>query len=725
MGSVPNGSWTRAGAVVIVLLTVGFCAHYVSAGEHGQVAQSKSGFQPAALVTEETAADEGRMLPPAEPEEAVQEPHAAVPPVEFETARQESPTSQPVLPPPQVVPVVNDPQPAPVAASSEDVIPTINVSPQGVTASNGAEIVPVLNPEAPPVSALPVPEPAVVNNPPEPTLSIPVAVVMPPPSPSPESEAPFFSFPPRRGKAPRSTKRQLAQVTPPPVIISPAAPAVAELGLPPRGVYTGRKISLDFKNADIHDVLRILADVSSLNIIATDDVKARVTLRLIEVPWDQALEVILQANGLEKVQFGNVITVSTTKRLEAERNIRLAARTAEQKLAPLETAYVKVNYIKAVEVAALITREAQQRTSAPTAGGARPTAALASAAAPSAGRSGSQVALMSPRGTIAADPTTNIVVIRDVHDNIAAVREMITTLDVQTPQIVIESNIVTANETALRDLGVQWGYRYVASPETGNPTGATFPGRIGFGGSGLATGVTGLPFIADFPASAVPGAGSAIDLALGALDGSHTLNLRLSALEREGKARVISRPRVVTLNNQIAEVRNRREVRVPVVSGALVVGGAGTSGGRGAFEEFDVGVTLKITPQISSDGFVLLNVDVESSEIAAEASILPSGAGSSFPIIRDVLKRTASSNVLIRVGDTFALGGILQDRVEKQDRGIPFLKDVPVIGWLFKGKTNNTTKEELVVFLTPRLAAGVSTASGLPDAEQLWEGRSR
>lgn len=501
------------------------------------------------------------------------------------------------------------------------------------------------------------------------------------------------------------------------------ASSAPEFGETPVPVYTGRKISLDFKNADIHDVLRILADVSGLNIVATDDVRARVTLRLVEVPWDQALDVIMQANGLEKTQVGNVITVSTTRRLEAERNARLAAQNAQQRLAPLETEYVKVNYVKAEDVVKLITRETQQR-----AGAARgPAATTAPARAPEAAARGpavgGRVAIMSPRGTIAADPTTNVVIIRDVRDNISAVRELIRNLDVQTPQVMIESYIVTANESITRDLGIQWGYRYLASPETGNPTGVNFPGRIGLGGSGLGQGTTGVPFIADFPSSAAPGAGSALDLALGSLDGSQSLSLRLSALERQGKARVISRPRVVTLNNRVADIRSRRVVRVPIVAGSLTVGGAGTTGGTNAFQEFDVGITLKVTPQISSDGFVLLDIDAESSELTA-ASVTPSGTTTAFPIIPDTLTRTASSNVLIRAGDTFVLGGILQDNLSRQDRGVPYLRDVPGLGWLFQGRNNTRVKDELLVFITPKLVAGVSTA-GLPTAQQLWENRTK
>lgn len=481
--------------------------------------------------------------------------------------------------------------------------------------------------------------------------------------------------------------------------------------------YTGRKISLDFKNADVHDVFRILADVSGLNIVATDDVKARVTLRLIEVPWDQALDVVLQANGLEKNRLGNVLSISTTRRLETERNARLLAQNANQKLAPLETAYVTINYIKATDVVTMVTYEEEQQVTVGGGGGSR-------TARPAGGAGGkTQVALMSPRGTLAADPTTNVVIIRDTGDRISAIRELIQNIDKQTPQVVIESYLITTNENINRDLGIQWGYGYRAGPGTGNPTGQNFPGRIGLGGSGLGTGSGGVPFIADFPASTSAGSGSALDLVLGSLSGSQSLAIRLSALEREGKARVISRPRVVTINNKVAEIKSRRTVRVPDISGSLNVGGAGsTQGGGDAFQEFDVGITLRITPQISSDGFVLLDVAAESSELAP-ASVTPSGPSSFFPIIPDTLLRTASSNVLIRAGDTFVLGGILSDSLSGIEEGTPYLRKVPGLGWLFRGNTNSRTKDELLVFITPKLAPGVPT-SALPSARQLWENRS-
>ncbi|MSQ46771.1 MAG: type IV pilus secretin family protein [Deltaproteobacteria bacterium] len=566
-----------------------------------------------------------------------------------------------------------------------------------------------------------------------------VAAVQGEPATEKIDSAPVAVAPP--SEAPQDATREIAQVAPiQPESATPSprkanrakkspearAPLLAEEPLSgsatsrefqPGVQYTGRKISLDFKNADVHDVFRILADVSGLNLVATDDVKAKVTLRLIEVPWDQALDVVLQANGLEKNLLGNVLSISTAKRLESERNAKLLAQNANQKLATLETAYVRINYIKATDVVKMITYEEEQEINI---GGG---AGGGSKGQRPAGAGGTtQIALMSPRGTLAADPTTNVVIIRDTIDRISAIREMIQQIDVQTPQVVIESYLITTSENLSRDLGIQWGYGYRAGPGTGNPTGRNFPGSLGFGGSGLGKGSSGIPFIADFPAATSAGSGSALDLVLGSLSGSQALAVRLSALEREGKARVVSRPRVVTINNKVAEIKSRRTVRVPKISGSLNVGGQGsTQGGGDAFQEFDVGVTLKITPQISSDGFVLLDVSAESSELTAP-SVTSSAPSAFIPVIPDSLLRTASSNVLIRAGETFVLGGILSDGLKREEEGTPYLRKIPGLGWLFRGDTNSRVKDELLVFITPRIVPGVPVKN-LPSAQQLWETR--
>lgn len=548
------------------------------------------------------------------------------------------------------------------------------------------------------------------------------------PNPVAKQGAPAASPQPTdRGGTQETTAVPPGDSAPPPVEIerttehasTPATPSPAvEDDRSDRPRYTGRRISLDFNGADIHDVLRVLADVSGLNVVTTDDVQGRLTLRLVDVPWDQALAVVLHAHGLERVEAGNVVTISTTERLETERRARLRAREAQLKLAPFETAYVKINYVKATDIVDLIRRE-----HGPTESAERDRQGMAGKPARSGhdGDAGTdaQVAIMSPGGTIAADDTANVVIVRDVPDNIAAVRELIRHVDVQMPQVLIESYIVTATGNVNRSLGIQWGYQYTAGPDTGNPTGVNFPGRVGIGG-GSTLGTQDVPFIADFPAKA---GAATLDLFLGSVGGSSKLNVRLSALESEGRARVISRPRVVTLNNGDALIELRREVRVPVTAGNLTVGGAGTRGGGEAFEEFDVGIRLKVSPQISSDGFVLLDIEAESSELT-DSSVTTTAASSTVPSIPDVLSRTTNSQVLIRAGSTFVLGGILQDNLDRRESGIPYLRNVPGLGWLFKGKTDRRTKDELMIFLTPRIVAGVSTES-LPSSGQLWKSRPR
>ena len=369
---------------------------------------------------------------------------------------------------------------------------------------------------------------------------------------------------------------------------SPAAPAAdrrSSLRTAAQG-YTGEKISLDFKDADVLNVLRILAEVSGLNIVATDDVQGRVTVRLVDVPWDQALDIILQANRLDTVQIGNVLRVSTVTRLKEEREAQLAAQEAARELEPLRVDYISVNYMKVDGEDPLIPKIED---------------------------------VLSDRGTVKTDARTNQVIVRDINEGILAARELIQQLDKQTPQVLIESNVVEATDTFTRDLGIQWGYSHAVGPQFGTATGNEFPSSIVFGGSGGsgaegdpgtffgnvpgtgpgsptggaqnsgptigAAGVPAvpIPFIADFPAQTVAaGEGAIFDLALGSIDGSRALNARLSALEREGKAKIVSRPKIVTLNNLAAKIEAIRIFRVRLPgTGTVISTGAGGGGKRG------------------------------------------------------------------------------------------------------------------------------------------------
>jgi type IV pilus assembly protein PilQ len=461
--------------------------------------------------------------------------------------------------------------------------------------------------------------------------------------------------------------------------------------------FTGQRISLDFKDADLQNVLRVLADVSGLNIVATDDVKGKVTLHLVEVPWDQALDLVLHSNRLEATREDNVVRISTVARLKEEREALRAADEAEKELEPLRTRYLKVNYAHADD--ALVDKVK---------------------------------GVLTDRGSVTFDDRTNTVIVRDIHRGTVDAADLIRELDTQSPQVLIEANIVEATKDFARALGVQWGYQYNAGPQTGNPTGMNFPGTIGLGGSGLGAGTPPpaatpgvprlpVPFLADFPVPAGfgsgfgAGTGSAIDLALGSIDGSQMLSTRLTALEEEGKAKVISRPRVITMNNVAATIQSLTILRVKLPSTGTVIN-TGTGGAAGsastATEKINTGITLVVTPQISSDGFVLMSIYAKSSQPDFTRTV---------DGIPNEISREANSNVLIRNGETVVLGGIYRNTSDYRESGMPFLRNIPAIGWLFKRMLENTHHEELLVFLTPKIV-NVGTAA-LPPAGRLWEER--
>ncbi len=454
--------------------------------------------------------------------------------------------------------------------------------------------------------------------------------------------------------------------------------------------YTGQRISLDFKDADIQNVLRILADVSGLNIITTEEVQGKLTMRLVDVPWDQAFDAILRAKNLDSIREGNIIRVSTVDQLKKERDALRAAEEAQKQVEPLEVKYIKINYAKADEK---LVKKVQE--------------------------------VLTERGTTTWDERTNMVVVRDIARGVAAATELVRQFDTQTPQILIESNIVEAQKSFLRDLGIQWGVNNKVGPGTGNSTGLNFPGTINGGGvlaGGKNSPATSIPFIADFPAANVgPGAGSAYDLLLGSIDGSMTLDARLTALETDGKVKVISRPRVVTLNNLPATIESLRILRVRLPStGTVISTGAGGAAGSAqtATEKINTGITLTVTPQVSSDGFVFLDVFAKSSTLA------PSSSPDNIP---DEVSRQAESHVLIKDGETFVLGGVYQETLNRADTGIPYLRSIPVLGWAFRNHSDKDERQELLVFITPKTVVGrggSEVLAQLPSAADLWQNRA-
>jgi len=426
--------------------------------------------------------------------------------------------------------------------------------------------------------------------------------------------------------------------------------------------YTGQKISLDFKDADIKNVFRLLAEVSGLNIVVTEDVVKKVTVRLVDIPWDQAMDILLETNGLGKEQVGNVVRISSVQRLRSERDAIRAAQEAEKKIEPLQTAYITVNYAKASDIVEKI------RTAK----------------------------ILSERGEALADDRTNTIFLRDIQHSVEEANDIVARLDARTPQVLIESNIIETTPSFARALGSQ--LEFAASLKDA-------PSRtLGFNSEAPAQS----PFA---PASSANPLGLTFSLIADRWGSFRDVTTALTAAEKEGNIRIISRPSVVTLNNIASTIQSLRIVRISLPTGTTnIASGTGSAAGAAvATESVNVGIILTVTPQVSSDGFVLLNISVKSSSL---------GTQTTGGVIPDELSREAISNVLVRDGETVVIGGIMKDTREESESGVPYLKDIPIFGWFFKQFRVSQDYEELMVFITPRTVMG--GAADLPKAEQLW-----
>ena len=427
--------------------------------------------------------------------------------------------------------------------------------------------------------------------------------------------------------------------------------------------YTGQKISLEFKDADIKNVFRLLGEVSGKNIVVTDDVNRKVTIRLIEVPWDQAMDLIIDTNGLGKDENGNIVRISTAGRLKAERDVLSAAKKSEENLEDLQTAYLTVNYAKVVKGPNDTNTDKDLVEKAK--------------------------ALLSPRGKIEADQRTNTLIVRDIRAGIDDVQRLIARLDTRTPQVLIESNLIETTPTFSRALGAEVDFRI------GN-SGARVDSRF-LAGSPYTGSLTSV----DPSIATTLNEGLRFGLFQNRFGPFRDLNYALSAAEKEGTVKIISRPSVVTLNNVESTIESARIIRIRTT--------AATVGEAGSLREIRAGINLKVTPQVSADGFVLLNINVKSSTL---------DFGSQIENIPAENTREAKANVLVRDGETVVIGGILKDTNSDSTTGVPYLKEIPVLGWLFKKMSWQKDFEELVVFITPRIVAAGSV--NLPLADQIW-----
>ncbi len=490
----------------------------------------------------------------------------------------------------------------------------------------------------------------------------------------------------------------MAQVTKKPLPKAPIMPIEEEeeefkisTGMEPGKIYTGQKLDLDLQDIDLDNVFRLLAEVSNLNIIVSEKVKGKVTMRLKEVPWDQALDLILSTHKLGMVQQGNVVRIAPLKdlldeekerkrvkqerlqaKIEAAKRLQEAeieAQERERKLRPFVTEFITLNYTKAKDFQAqikdILTKEPK----------------------------------LERVGTAVVDERTNTVTITDYPEKIERIKQYKERVDKPTPQVLIEARIVKATKNFARELGVQWGAQYAEYDKHGEwawgvssatGLGTDPPVTPSSWQSGSFTQGTGRDFfplsgwMVNLPATLLP-TPPGIGLQIGRLVGDLiNLDLRLSAAEREGLTKIISRPKVMTLDNVEATIKQGREIPFTQVNpeGNVSV----------VYKEASLKTT--VTPQISPDGRVRLKLDV-TDDFPDRSNANPITGNP------EIVKRQGTTEVLVRDGETVVIGGVLEETRATAEDGVPWLKDLPGLNWFFERKTRRHDQTELLIFVTP------------------------
>jgi type IV pilus assembly protein PilQ len=406
--------------------------------------------------------------------------------------------------------------------------------------------------------------------------------------------------------------------------------------------FTGHPISLDFQGADLRAVLRTFSEISGLNIVIDPAVTGTVDVALRDVPWDQALDIILAANKLGYIIDGTIVRIAPLSVLADEQSQRRKVAEEQALAGQLEVFTKTLSYAKADELQALLTKSA-----------------------------------LSQRGTVQVDPRTNTLIITDLRDRLTLASDLITTLDRAQPQVEIEARIVQTNKDYARALGVQWGFNGNVNSALGNTTPLAFPNNGSLRGAAGATGTTTAIGLG------VPGAPSAVGLALGSVNGAFGLDVALSALERSGNGRLLSTPRVTTQNNVAAEMTQGVQIPIQTVANNTVTV---------SFK--DAALTLKVTPQITAANTVIMQIAVEN------ASPDFSRAVNNIPPINT---QRANTQVLVSDGQTTVIGGIYVSQEQTANDRTPGLSRIPLLGWLFKRDTLNDQSTELLIFITPRI----------------------
>jgi type IV pilus assembly protein PilQ len=460
------------------------------------------------------------------------------------------------------------------------------------------------------------------------------------------------------------------------VEVQPARKAAQKVEDKP--VYTGERLTLNFQDIETRAVLQLLADASGQNIVVSDSVQGSVTLRLQNVPWDQALDIVLRTKGLDKRRNDNVIIVAPTEELAAREKAELAARQDVQELAPLRSEYLQVNYAKAADLAALIKTQGE--------GG-----------------------LLSKRGSVSVDERTNTLLLQDSADRLDDIRRLVGTLDIPIRQVQIEARIVIVSDDFSRELGARAGFTGFDSlgSNLGYTSGSALANDQALGQilenqtDDDATNDGEIPIITSSDINTPPArynvnlpvANPAGSLAYMLLGRDFVVDLEISAAQAEGRGEVISTPRVVTANQREAVIEQGTEIpyQESASSGATTI----------SFKK--AVLSLKVTPQVTPDNRIILDLNVKKDSVG---QVIVGGAGQQIPSIDT---RTITTQVLVNDGQTVVLGGILETERRETEKKVPYLGDVPVLGRLFKTTGRSNNKDELLIFVTPKiLREGVS-----------------
>jgi type IV pilus assembly protein PilQ len=443
--------------------------------------------------------------------------------------------------------------------------------------------------------------------------------------------------------------------------------------------YAGEKLSLNFQNIEVRALLQVIADFTNFNVVTSDTVTGNVTLRLKDVPWDQALDIILQAKGLGLRKSGNVIWIAPKDELAAKEKVDLESKQQIAALEPVRTQSFQLNYTKAEEVAKGLTGQASGQ-----------------------GGSGAASRILSPRGSVIYETRTNQLFVSDIPSKLEEIQAMISKIDIPVRQVLIEARIVIADDKFGRSLGVKLGASDLRGLRGGTPGyGLGSDNRVTIGGNMNAVGAqtqqtvaTGVPFndtqFVNLPATGQNNFDAAtFALSLFGASSNRFLNLEISALEADGKGKVVSSPRVVTADQVKALIEQGEELPYQTA----------TSSGATALQFRKANLRLEVTPQITPEGNVILDVDVNKDSVGRVTA-----AG--FAIDTKHVK----TQVLVENGGTVVIGGIFEQSDREDITKVPVLGDVPYLGNLFKTKSRSSNKTELLIFITPKVVSDRSAA---------------